>query len=76
MFDGSMVANFTIGPPVLKSLRQHSSMFMDCHLAVNVGARSAPPPACRRGPCAAAALGWPARAAQRAKAGGLRACLW
>jgi hypothetical protein len=38
MFDGSMVANFTIGPPVLKSLRQHSSMFMDCHLAVNVGA--------------------------------------
>jgi hypothetical protein len=46
MFDGSMVANFTIGPPVLKSLRQHSGMFMDCHLAVNVGARGAP------GPCA------------------------
>jgi pentose-5-phosphate-3-epimerase len=36
MFDGSFAPNFTIGPPVVASLRKASSMFLDCHLAVTV----------------------------------------
>jgi hypothetical protein len=37
MFDGSYCANFTIGPPVVKSLRRSCrSAFLDCHLAVRV----------------------------------------
>lgn len=36
MFDGSFAPNFTIGPPVVASLRKASSIFLDCHLAVSV----------------------------------------
>ncbi|KAF6251891.1 hypothetical protein COO60DRAFT_1274667 [Scenedesmus sp. NREL 46B-D3] len=36
MFDGTFAPNFTIGPPVVASLRKASSMFLDCHLAVSV----------------------------------------
>jgi ribulose-phosphate 3-epimerase len=37
MFDGTYVDNFTIGPPVVKSLRRScTTMFLDCHLAVKV----------------------------------------
>jgi ribulose-phosphate 3-epimerase len=38
MFDGTFAPNFTIGPPVVVSLRKASSMFLDCHLAVSVSA--------------------------------------
>jgi pentose-5-phosphate-3-epimerase len=33
---GTFAPNFTIGPPVVAALRKRSSMFLDCHLAVNV----------------------------------------
>ncbi|CAN8069606.1 unnamed protein product [Agarophyton chilense] len=33
--DGHFVPNFTIGPPVVKSLRKHTDMFLDCHLMVS-----------------------------------------
>ena len=33
--DGHFVPNLTIGPPVVKSLRKHTSMFLDCHLMVS-----------------------------------------
>lgn len=32
--DGHFVRNFTIGPPVVKSLRKHTDLFLDCHLMV------------------------------------------
>ncbi|MGH9044954.1 MAG: ribulose-phosphate 3-epimerase [Acidimicrobiales bacterium] len=32
VMDAHFVANLTIGPPVVASLRRHSSMFFDCHL--------------------------------------------
>lgn len=32
--DGHFVPNLTIGPPVVKSLRKHTDMFLDCHLMV------------------------------------------
>lgn len=34
VFDGNFVPNLTIGPPVVKSLRKHTSAFLDCHLCV------------------------------------------
>jgi ribulose-phosphate 3-epimerase len=32
VMDGHFVPNITIGPPVVASLRPHSTMFFDCHL--------------------------------------------
>lgn len=40
MFDGTYCPNWTIGPPVVASLRKRSprgEAFLDCHLAVQVG---------------------------------------
>jgi len=34
IMDGHYVPNLTIGAPVIKSLRKHTKMFMDCHLMV------------------------------------------
>ena len=37
MFDGSLVKNFTFGPPILKALKKaHPKAFFDCHLSVAV----------------------------------------
>src|SRR5688500_10327930 len=32
--DGHFVPNLTIGPPVVKSLRKHTDMYLDCHLMI------------------------------------------
>jgi ribulose-phosphate 3-epimerase len=32
--DGHYVPNLTIGPPVVKALRKHTELFLDCHLMV------------------------------------------
>lgn len=32
VMDGHFVPNLSIGPPVVASLRRHTSMFLDCHL--------------------------------------------
>jgi ribulose-phosphate 3-epimerase len=34
VMDGHFVPNLTIGPPVVHSLRQHTSMYLDCHLMI------------------------------------------
>ena len=34
VMDGHFVPNLTIGPPVVKALRQHTSMYLDCHLMI------------------------------------------
>lgn len=34
VMDGHFVPNLTIGPPVVKSLRQHTDMYLDCHLMI------------------------------------------
>src|SRR5436305_9097026 len=33
--DGHYVPNLTIGPPVVRSLRKHTDLFLDCHLMVD-----------------------------------------
>jgi ribulose-phosphate 3-epimerase len=33
--DGHYVPNLTIGPPVVKALRAHTDLFLDCHLMVD-----------------------------------------
>ncbi|HYL53379.1 MAG TPA: ribulose-phosphate 3-epimerase [Acidimicrobiia bacterium] len=33
--DGHYVPNLTIGPPVVKALRKHTDLFLDCHLMVD-----------------------------------------
>ena len=34
LMDGHFVPNLTIGPPVVESLRKHTSLTLDCHLMV------------------------------------------
>ena len=34
VMDGHFVPNLTLGPPILRSLRQHTDAFLDCHLMV------------------------------------------
>ena len=34
VMDGHFVPNLTIGPPVVRSLRQHTAMYLDCHLMI------------------------------------------
>ena len=34
VMDGHFVPNLTIGPPVVKSLRKHTDLFLDCHLMI------------------------------------------
>jgi ribulose-phosphate 3-epimerase len=35
VMDGHFVPNLTIGPPVVKSLRKHTDMYLDCHLMIS-----------------------------------------
>src|SRR5262249_14801762 len=33
--DGHYVPNLTIGPPVVKAIRKHTDLYLDCHLMVD-----------------------------------------
>src|SRR5262245_44734093 len=35
VMDGHFVPNLTIGPPVVKSLRKRTALFLDCHLMID-----------------------------------------
>jgi len=39
VMDGHFVPNLTIGPPVVASLRRHTSLYLDCHLMIDEPAR-------------------------------------
>jgi ribulose-phosphate 3-epimerase len=39
VMDGHFVPNITIGPPVVKAIRRHTSMFLDCHLMISEPSR-------------------------------------
>ena len=39
VMDGHFVPNITVGPPVVKALRQHSDMYFDCHLMISEPAK-------------------------------------
>jgi ribulose-phosphate 3-epimerase len=34
VMDGHFVPNITIGPPVVKALRKHTDLYLDCHLMI------------------------------------------
>jgi ribulose-phosphate 3-epimerase len=34
VMDGHFVPNLTIGPPVVKSIRRHTELYLDCHLMI------------------------------------------
>ncbi len=34
VMDGHFVPNLTIGPPVVKSIRRHTDVYLDCHLMI------------------------------------------
>ena len=34
VMDGHFVPNITIGPPVVKSIRRHTDLYLDCHLMI------------------------------------------
>ena len=34
VMDGHFVPNLTIGPPVVRSLRKHTDLYLDCHLMI------------------------------------------
>jgi ribulose-phosphate 3-epimerase len=34
VMDGHFVPNITIGPPVVKALRRHTALYLDCHLMI------------------------------------------
>ncbi|KAF8062764.1 ribulose-phosphate 3-epimerase [Scenedesmus sp. PABB004] len=42
MFDGTFAPNFTLGPPVVASLRKATRLYLDCHLAVSDPAKYVP----------------------------------
>jgi len=42
VMDGHFVPNLTMGPPVIKSVRSHTSGFMDCHLMITDPIKYAP----------------------------------
>ena len=35
VMDGHFVPNLTIGPPVVRSLRNHTELYLDCHLMID-----------------------------------------
>jgi ribulose-phosphate 3-epimerase len=35
IMDGHFVPNLTIGPPIVKALKKHTDMYLDCHLMVS-----------------------------------------
>lgn len=39
VMDGHFVPNLTLGPPVIKSLRKHTPLYLDCHFMVSDPAR-------------------------------------
>src|SRR5881398_3054708 len=34
VMDGHFVPNITIGPPVVKAIRKHTDLYLDCHLMI------------------------------------------
>lgn len=42
VMDGHFVPNITLGPPVVKSLRRHTDLYLDCHLMIEQPERYLP----------------------------------